>query len=78
MSEQAGRYQRSFSGLIGAIVITLLAIGGFVAVRAFVRDDQEAVSGRGNFRKAEDFDRLCRAGFLDAKAAVVVERANAP
>lgn len=41
MSEQAGRYQRSFSGLIGAIVITLLAIGGFVAVRAFVRDDIE-------------------------------------
>lgn len=41
MSEQPGRYQRSFSGLIGAIVITLLAIGGFVAVRAIVRDDIE-------------------------------------
>lgn len=39
MSEQPGRYQRSFSGLIAAIVITLLAIGGFVAVRALVRDD---------------------------------------
>lgn len=39
MSEQPGRYQRSFSGLLGAILITLLAIGGFVAVRAFVRDD---------------------------------------
>lgn len=39
MSEQPGRYQRSFSGLIAAMVITLVAIGGFVVVRAFVRDD---------------------------------------
>lgn len=39
MSEQPGRYQRSFSGLIAAIVITVLAVGGFVAVRGLVRDD---------------------------------------
>lgn len=41
MSEQPSRYQRSFAGLVGAIMVTLLAIGGFVAVRAFVRDDIE-------------------------------------
>ncbi len=39
VSEQPGRYQRSFSGLIAAIVITLVAVGGFVVVRTFVRDD---------------------------------------
>lgn len=42
MSEQPGRYQRSTAGLIGAILITLVAIGGFVGFRALVRDEVEA------------------------------------
>lgn len=38
MSEQGGRYQRSFGGLAGALIVTLLAIGAFVALRAVNRD----------------------------------------
>ena len=39
MSEQGGRYQRSFAGMIGAMLVTLLVIGGFVAFRALNRDE---------------------------------------
>ena len=39
MSEQGGRYQRSFAGMIGALLITLLVIGAFVAFRALNRDE---------------------------------------
>ena len=38
VSEQPGRYQRSFAGLVGAILVTLLVIGAFVAFRATFRD----------------------------------------
>ncbi len=41
MSEQPGRYQRSFSGMIGALVVLLLVIGGFVVFRAVAREDLE-------------------------------------
>jgi hypothetical protein len=41
VSEQGGRYQRSFAGMIGALVITLLVIGAFVVFRAINRDDLE-------------------------------------
>jgi len=41
MSEQGGRYQRSMSGMVGALVVTLVAIGGFVAFRALNRDNLE-------------------------------------
>src|SRR3954447_1861208 len=33
MSEQAGRYQRSFGALVGALVVLLLLIGVFVVLR---------------------------------------------
>jgi hypothetical protein len=39
VSEQSGRYQRSMSGMIGALVVTLVAIGSFVAWRAVNRSD---------------------------------------
>lgn len=39
VSEQPGRYQRSTSGLLASILVTLLAIGAFVGVRALVRED---------------------------------------
>jgi hypothetical protein len=39
MSGQAGRYQRSFSGLLGAMTVLLLVIGGYVAFRAVTRND---------------------------------------
>ena len=34
-------YQRSTSGLVGALVVTLLVIGAFVAFRALTRDELE-------------------------------------
>ena len=38
---QGGRYQRSTSGLIGALVVTLVVIGAYVLFRAVTRDDLE-------------------------------------
>lgn len=37
MSEQPGRYQRSASGMVGALLVSLLAIAAFVGLRAFNR-----------------------------------------
>lgn len=36
-----GRYQRSFSGMVGALVILFAVIVGFVILRAMARDDLE-------------------------------------
>ncbi len=41
VSEKPGRYQRSSNGLIGAMIVTLLAIGAFVLVRSLTRADLE-------------------------------------
>lgn len=41
VSEKPGRYQRSTSGLVGALIVTLLAIGAFVAFRALNREELE-------------------------------------
>jgi hypothetical protein len=38
-SGQPGRYQRSPSGMVGALLVTLLVIGAFVALRACNRTD---------------------------------------
>jgi hypothetical protein len=70
VSGQAGRYQRSFSGLIGAIVITLVAIGAFVAVRALVRDDVE--------QEPQAIDYLESVGFAQESGVEVVYPAALP
>lgn len=41
MSEQPGRYQRSFSGMVGAMVVLLVVVIGFVVFRAVNRNDVE-------------------------------------
>ncbi|MEO9325697.1 DUF4245 family protein [Nocardioides sp. C4-1] len=41
MSEQGGRYQRSFEGLIGAIIVTVLGVVAFVVFRGFFSDPPE-------------------------------------
>ena len=41
MSEQAGRYQRSASGMIGAMLVLLAVIGAFVVFRDVNRTDLE-------------------------------------
>ena len=40
MSEQPGRYQRSSGGLVGALLVLLLVIGAFLAIRGFSRDNR--------------------------------------
>jgi hypothetical protein len=39
MSEQPARYDRSFSGMIGAMLVLLLVVGAFVAFRDLNRND---------------------------------------
>jgi hypothetical protein len=41
VSESPGRYQRSAAGMVGALVVTLLVIGAFVAFRAVNREELE-------------------------------------
>lgn len=41
VSEKPGRYQRSSNGLIGAMIVTLLAIGAFVLLRSLTREQAE-------------------------------------
>ena len=54
-AERGGRYQRSFGGMIGAMVITLLAIVAFVIFRAVVRDDLDVT------RETVDYEPVVRA-----------------
>ena len=37
-TEKPGRYQRSANGMVGAMVVLVLLVGGFVAVQALGRD----------------------------------------
>jgi hypothetical protein len=46
-----GRYQRSVSGLIGALIVTLLVIAAFVAFRALNRDELETSPGPVDYRE---------------------------
>jgi hypothetical protein len=39
MSEQPGRYQRSFGGIVGALLVLVLGIGAFVVLRDVTRVD---------------------------------------
>ena len=56
--ESAGRYQRSFSGMIGAMLVSLALIAGFVLFRAVNRDNQavqpEPVDWIGSVRYIQD------------------------
>lgn len=70
MSEQPGRYQRSFSGLIGAMIATLLAIGAFVAFRAVTRADIEG--------GPEPIDYLAQVGYAQDAGVEVVYPASLP
>ena len=43
-SERPGRYQRSTNGLVGAMVITVVAVIGFVGFRALFTEEPEVTS----------------------------------
>ncbi len=49
MSEKPGRYQRSFTGLVGAMVVLVLVVGGYALLRSLNSDDPVSPV------KAEDF-----------------------
>ncbi|QIK74186.1 DUF4245 domain-containing protein [Nocardioides piscis] len=61
MSEKPGRYQRSATGMIGAMLVTLLAIGAFVLLRSLVRADVEVEPEPVDYAAAADAAR--EAGF---------------
>jgi hypothetical protein len=70
VSEQPGRYTRSTSGMIGALVVTLLVIVGFVAFRAFNRSDLDV--------KPEHVDYLAQVRFAQQDGADLVYPARLP
>jgi hypothetical protein len=69
-SGQPGRYQRSSSGMVGALLVTLLVIGAFVAFRACNRTDLEV--------DPEHVDYLAQVGFAQDAGDHVVYPASLP
>ena len=57
MSEQPGRYQRSFSGMVGAMVVLVLVVAAFVAFRAVNRNDVESPVKALDFSQSAEFAR---------------------
>jgi hypothetical protein len=69
-SEQPGRYTRSTSGMVGALLATVLVILGFVVFRAFNRSDLEVAPER--------VDYLSQVRFAQEEGADVVYPARLP
>jgi hypothetical protein len=61
----AGRYQRSSGGLIGAMIVTVLAVLAFAAFRALTSDNKPTPV------RAVDYAAMLRAGRADGKLAVL-------
>ncbi len=70
MSEQPGRYQRSTSGMVGALLVTLLVILAFVAFRAFNRSDLDV--------KPEKVDYLAQVRYAQQSGTEVVYPSGLP
>ena len=70
MSEQPGRYQRSASGMVGALLVTILAILGFVALRACNRTDLVV--------RPQHVDYLANVGYAQRSGADLVYPATLP
>jgi Protein of unknown function (DUF4245) len=63
VSEQAGRYQRSFGGMLAALLVLGLVVVGYVVIRALVLPDHDTSEPTVDYaqvvppaRKAADFD----------------------
>jgi len=69
-SGQPGRYQRSSSGMVGALLITLLVIGAYVAFRACNRTDLQV--------EPDQVDYLAEVGFAQQAGDHVVYPASLP
>ena len=57
MSEQAGRYQRSASGMIGAMLVLLAVIGAYVVFRAVNRNEPESPVRAVDYQQTLDYAR---------------------
>lgn len=57
MSEQAGRYTRSAAGMIGALLVLLAVIVGFVVLRELNRTEPEVPVKTVDYQKVLDFGR---------------------
>ena len=70
MSEQPGRYQRSASGMVGALIVTLLVILAYVGFRALDRTDLDV--------KPEHVDYLAQVRFAQQAGSDVVYPSRLP
>jgi hypothetical protein len=70
VSAQPGRYQRSTSGMVGALIVTVLVILAFVAFRALNRSDLEV--------KPEKVDYLAQVRYAQEAGTDVVYPARLP
>ena len=70
MSEQPGRYQRSTSGMVGALIVTLLVILAFVGFRALNRSNLDV--------KPERVDYLTQVRYAQQAGSEVVYPARLP
>jgi hypothetical protein len=57
MSERPGRYQRSFSGMVGAMIVLVLVVALFVAFRAINRDQPEVEVDAVDYTRPAEFAR---------------------
>jgi hypothetical protein len=57
VSQQAGRYQRSFAGMIGALLVLLALVAAFVAFRAINRVEPETPVRAVDYQRTVDFAR---------------------
>ncbi|PUA82213.1 hypothetical protein C7S10_00145 [Nocardioides currus] len=79
VSEKPGRYQRSTNGLVGALIVTLLAIGTFVVLRSVSRTDVEVEPEPVDFAAAAEaargagFDVVAPPSLPDGWRATTVE-----
>jgi hypothetical protein len=69
-SGQPGRYQRSSSGMVGALLVTFLVIGAFVAFRACIRSDLRV--------EPDHVDYLSQVGFAQEAGDRVVYPSSLP
>ena len=76
MSERPGRYQRSFAGMIGAMVVLLGAVAAFVLFRDVVRDEPETPVRGVDYERPAEYAKE-QAGF-DLLAPAELPRGGRP
>ena len=57
MSERPGRYQRSFSGMVGAMIVLVLVVALFVAFRSITRNDPQHTVDAVDYTRPAEFAR---------------------